>query len=346
MIMTRMRYAAGLAAALFALLAAAGFAGASESRAFRIEVKSSGGSRGLEEAVRRDGERALAKAAKFIGHEPTGPFVVYIAADDAEFEEYTGGMAPSWAIAVYVHDRRAVVMRAESFAGDSGYFSSVLEHELFHAALGHKFRARPGALPRWLNEGLAVHLSDAWESPESWHKRRADLYNAARKGAALDFNDLHYGFPSGKFIAELAYAQSHDFVSWLIKRKGEAGIRHLLDGLADGDSVDVALKRVYGDGLEGLSADWLAQAAKPAPIVWAMQFFAAFDTYIWTGMALLVIVAGMKVFLGFRRKRKFKLVYPGGGSGYDPEDDWDELDEEWDIDDYGHRPWRPGRRDN
>jgi len=343
-----MRYAAGLglAAALFALWGTASGAAASESRAFRIEVKSSGGSRGLEEAVRRDGERAIEKAAKFIGHEPTGPFVVYIAADDAEFEEYTGGMVPSWAIAVYVHDRRAVVMRAESFAGDSGYFSSVLEHELFHAALGHKFRAKPGALPRWLNEGLAVHLSDAWESPESWHKRRADLYNAARKGAALDFNDLHYGFPSGKFIAELAYAQSHDFVSWLIKRKGEAGIRRLLDGLADGDSVDVALKRVYGDGLEGLTADWLAQAAKPAPIVWAMQFFAAFDTYIWTGMALLVIVAGMKVFLGFRRKRKLKLVYPGGGSGYDPEDDWDELDEEWDIDDYGHRPWRPGRRDN
>lgn len=60
------------------------------------------------------------------------------------------------------------------------------------------------------------------------------------------------------------------------------------------------------------------------------------DMFIWMATGILLI-AGVLVML---RRRSVKK----DPDEYDPEDDWDELDEEWDSDAYGSRPWRPGKR--
>lgn len=306
---------------------------------WRIVVKASGTSNEAAARVRREADRLMEKAAKFIGHQPAGPYFIIIASSEDEFNRSAGEGAPEWAVAIYSQNNRTIVLRPEGFRTNPANFFNVLQHELVHAVLDHKFRGRPNALPRWLNEGLAVYFSDAWEYPEEWSIRKSALYKALKDGNGLDFEDIQSGFPYDRWLAQLAYTQSFDFVQYLIRTGGEKRMRRLLEALTAGGSLDSAFKQVYKASFADKTADWRNAVRSPGPFLWLTIFLASFDIYIWAAIALLAIAGAIRVRSRWRHRSR-----PSTPAGYDPEDDWDELDEEWDPDTYGHRPWRPGRR--
>jgi len=279
------------------------------------------------------------KAAAFVGHRPSGPFVIYIAANAEQFRAYAGAGVPDWAVAIYEPRRRAVVVKPAAFTSSPRNFTNILQHELVHAVLEHKFRAHPAALPRWLNEGLAVSLSDAWEASESWENRKTALYSALKQGGTLDFESLEHDFPAGNLIAQMAYMQSYDMTEYIIRRWGIGRMRRLLDELAGGRPAAAAWLDVYKMPLEDIIADWKADIGRPGPLIWFYHFLAQFDMYIWAAISALAVVAAFKARARLRRRRLPSEIR----NIYDPEDDWDDLDEEWDPDLYGHRPWRPNR---
>lgn len=59
--------------------------------------------------------------------------------------------------------------------------------------------------------------------------------------------------------ANLAYAESSSFVSFLIDKYGWGKIRSLLAVFKDGSTYDGALKKVYNLDTAGLDKEWRAQ---------------------------------------------------------------------------------------
>jgi len=278
-------------------------------------------------------------ASDFIGHSPSSHFTLYIISNHKEFYKIAGEHVPDWATGIYSPGRKAIVINTESMTSDPDNFIRILQHEVVHACLDDMFGKHRSNLPVWLNEGIAVLVSDAWEVPESFIQRKSIVYKALKDGNDIDFKDISDSFPSGNWMAQLAYIQSYDFVNFLYRSGGKNKLQYLLKHLSSGADIDSSFQKVYHTSFSEFVSRWKKYNDRPGFFIWFMQFLIYFDTYIWTFMALLVIIGAFRVFFRIRKGRKYI-----NHLDYDPEDDWDNLDEEWDADLLGQRPWRPGKR--
>ncbi len=305
---------------------------------YRIIVRAVDMPESIVDEVESRANEKMKLTVDYLGHSPSGSYTIYITGDSSEFRRYAGNGIPDWAVAVY--SRRTIVIKPEGLNTNPENFYNIIHHELVHAVLDYEFRKHPDALPRWLNEGIAVNLSEAWEIPSMWNDRKTRLYNALRQGNVADFDDIARGFPRSEILAQTAYAQSADFTQYLMKRRGKPSFRRLLELLAAGTSTDSAFNKIYGAPLDELADIWRRHLDRPGAWVIARHVLAYFDMYTWVAMGFLFLAVYFIVIS--RRKRIARLE--ADDDEYDPDDDWDDLDEEWDPDVYGDRPWRPGRR--
>ncbi|HET6339192.1 MAG TPA: peptidase MA family metallohydrolase [Polyangiales bacterium] len=128
----------------------------------------------------------------------------------------------------------------------------VLTHELSHVALERAVRG--AALPRWFSEGVAVH-----QAGESSLTRIETLWNATLRGNLLSLAELSNAFPNGHSQIDLAYAQSADFVGFMLDGHDERGHFHaLLRELANGKAFPEAVQATYHVPLSYLEREWRA----------------------------------------------------------------------------------------
>lgn len=131
----------------------------------------------------------------------------------------------------------------------------VFRHELAHVAL---YDAMGGAkVPRWLNEGFAIHLSG-----ESSLSRVGLLWPAVLSGDVLPFAQLDRGFSSRSGNVSLAYAQSADVVRYLLRTRDAQRFNLLLNRMRGGDNFEQALNQSYGLDLAGLEYEWRDDASR------------------------------------------------------------------------------------
>ena len=128
-----------------------------------------------------------------------------------------------------------------------------LTHEMVHAALA---AANGPPLPSWLEEGLAVHMSQ--ELPGAY---RAALAAALRQHRTVPLEQLEApfsGLPAG--LVPLAYAQSSSVVDFLASRMGPDRFRTLIQK-AKRKGAQTMLK---GESLTTslLEQDWRRWAAR------------------------------------------------------------------------------------
>jgi hypothetical protein len=184
--------------------------------------------------------------------------------------------AADWVAGAAWPERGLVVVRAGE-VGALAPVRRVLRHELAHLAL---HRATNGRSPRWLNEGYAQLASGEWGWEEGWAVRLAFL----RGHTSL--SDLSLRFPSHRDGAAAAYLLSYTAVEQLLESGGEAGLRALFAGLAEGGSFDETLRTVYG-----LTADQFETR-------WKQTVSSRYGTLYVLSRALLVL------WVGSRRKRR------------------------------------------
>ena len=169
--------------------------------------------------------------------------------------------------------------------------AQVLRHELSHLLLaeatGH------AALPRWFAEGIAVQQSD-----EHTFERFQELASASWTGRVLPLARLDEGFVEGPDAVNVAYAQSADFMGWLVRREGAARFAVMLEHVRDGSSLDDALRETYGVGLTPLEQQWkldLSDRVAFAPI--------------WAGTGLVSVLGALFVVVAMvRRWRRNKAI--------------------------------------
>ena len=104
--------------------------------------------------------------------------------------------------------------------------------------------ARFRGIPRWYNEGLAIHASRDWGFED---RARLTLATLRRGGLALD--GLDQRFQGGRHSAAGAYALSAAFVRFLLDRHGPHVAAEIFDRMADGHDFDQAFWRATGSTL-------------------------------------------------------------------------------------------------
>lgn len=206
---------------------------------------------GQGRAARTLAERSqedLRTLVEYVGRDPGAPISIWLADSPERFRALQPGRAPGWASGTAWPEPGWIFLDAGS-ARSSGDLQQVFVHELAHVVLGRATGDRP--VPRWLREGLAQFVAREY-GPSTW----ATLADAALGGDVVPLSRLDVGFPAEPALARIAYAQSVDFVAWLLDRFGPGAVRAMVRDLAAGNSPDDALRSATGSSLSELEARW------------------------------------------------------------------------------------------
>ena len=160
--------------------------------------------------------------------------------------------APSWAVAYAIGGASLVVLipsRVPSYPDHT--LETVLRHEVAHVLIDRAAGRSAGApgqghrrVPRWFNEGLAIHGSRDWGFED---RARLTLATVRRGGVALA--DLDRRFSGGSHSAAGAYALSAAFVRYLLDQHGPFVASRIFEQLAQGHDFKAAFRRATGTTL-------------------------------------------------------------------------------------------------
>lgn len=227
------------------------------------------------------------------GRDYPGKTVILIAPTIESFQKLQPIEAeiPLWSLGVAYPERNLMILRSP-FSVKTGHPDMVqtFTHELSHISLGRTLAGK--TIPVWLAEGLAMYESREWN-----FARTAILVRGALTDTLIPLRQLTSDFPSENERAQLAYAESYMFISFLINRIGRAAFhRFILDYSSHGDS-ERALRRATGLTLPELEQKWLLYLK--LRISWLPLVTSA--TTVW-------FVATIIFITGYLRKRKQGLA--------------------------------------
>jgi hypothetical protein len=158
---------------------------------------------------------------------------------------------------------------------------AVMTHELSHVALFRAVRGTP--VPRWFSEGVAVQ-----QAQESSFNRTRTLWDGTLRGGLLSLDALSNAFPVRHSDIDLAYAESADFVGFMMSGGDErARFRNLLRELAHGRAFPESIQTAYHVPLGYMEREWRATLTQRFGR-WPVLFMGL--TSIWVLGAVLLVV--------------------------------------------------------
>lgn len=195
----------------------------------------------LEEAYREIGQR--------FGHFPSKPIVVVLQAN-ATFQSETG--SPAWADGLFDPVLGRIQVPVQGTLVNRAWLRQVLRHEFVHALLHDQQGPASSAFPTWLNEGLAMELSeDRWSDLDRMMKQDYTLLPLpALEGA---WGELP---PE---TAALAYQEANSAVRYLIDRFGMHQVHGLLSHLKARQALSAAMQSQLSLSYEQFQSRWLDQ---------------------------------------------------------------------------------------
>ncbi len=184
--------------------------------------------------------------------------------------------------------------------GDLAWGKRAIAHELGHLVVHQAVFGPYGALPTWLDEGLAMDAEG---------ELRSDLQDLLDEAIASDalfsVRSIASSFPADPDEAKLSYAESYSLVQFLIDNYGSDKILELLDVFKEGSTCNEALLQVYGFDMDSLDELWresLGLEPQPTPVEAASGIPAPY-------IALIVVVAILGVLIIYLALRSLRRVY-------------------------------------
>jgi len=227
------------------------------------------------------------------GKDFQGKTVVIIAPTIESFGQLQAktGKIPLWAAGAAYPENNLIVLRSP-LSVKSGHpdLEEVFTHELTHIVIGRALSGKE--IPLWLAEGLAMYESREWD-----FSRTAVLIRAALTGTLIPLSRLTIDFPSESERAELAYAESFMFISFLINRIGRTAFHRFILDYNDHGDTEGALRRATGLSSHELEQKWLIYLK--LRISWFPVITSA--TTLW-------FIATIIFITGYLRKRKQGLA--------------------------------------
>ena len=197
--------------------------------------------------------RTLKVVGEDLGYQVDHPVLVEIVPDGEALAAMTGLTADeirtSGTIAVCKYGRLMVTSPRATLKG-FGWLDTA-SHELIHLIIAQKTW---DTTPIWIHEALAKYEDSRWRVGEPLYRpglspiRESHLAAAIADNALIPFEKMHPSMaklPSQE-AAELAFSEVYMVTSFLLERKGYAGIRELLVRLKQGNSDLQAIEAIYG----------------------------------------------------------------------------------------------------
>ncbi len=196
-------------------------------------------------------QQGLARSASFLGGTETTPIDFFVYGDQQSFlkamgpatGDSVGGQAEPTFRTCY----------AQINAGDLTYARSVIPHELTHVVFADVIHNPYHEPLNWLNEGMAVYLSDGYTSDN-----RQRVAQAAGDGTLMPLAALTGAFPRITDRFYLAYAEAVSAVDFLVRTYGQAAVVKLVKAYKTGVTDDEAFKTAIGVDTVGFDKAWLA----------------------------------------------------------------------------------------
>jgi hypothetical protein len=140
---------------------------------------------------------------------------------------------------------------------DSDWVDVLVTHELTHIVFADATDNPYHQPPRWLNEGLAVYLSEGYDAGQ-----RAQVADAASHGQLIPLSGIAGLFPTTYDRFSLAYAESVSAVDHFIQTYGKDTLVTLITSYRDGVTDDEAFRAATGADFRTFDDAWLtAQGA-------------------------------------------------------------------------------------
>ena len=172
----------------------------------------------------------------------------------------------------------------------------VVMHELAHIILGRAFGARP--VPRWLQEGVAQLVA------REYTQQLTDRIGAGMFGDnLLSLEELSTGFPAEPLRAQLAYAQSADFVAFLNNTYGQQALHRIIREMASGEPFAAAVRIATGDSVATIDSRW-RQRLSGSDMLWLRPLVSDTMLLATAGLAFL----GLGVAALRRRREQFRAM--------------------------------------
>ncbi len=217
---------------------------------------------------------------------------VFLALDLADMRSVAprGVRVPSWAAGLAFPRLNLILLKLTSGGGGTIDLEKVFAHEFSHLALDHAVEFKP--VPRWFREGFAIYQSGEW----SFGRTRALAAGVISK-RLFSLEALSEQFPTAVGDVELAYAQSIDFIGYLLGEYGPEPFQKMIGLLAEGWDFFLALEEAYDDGLFAIEEAW--QRDLKMRFTWIPLL---------TGTAALWFLATLVFILAYLKKRRRRLA--------------------------------------
>lgn len=206
------------------------------------------------------GAKAITTAADLLGVTKIDPVDFFIYADQSSFYDALGPGTPENVGGQFIPDTRTMFADIGPGEIQSDYVETVVPHELTHLVFSIATKNPYHEPPRWLDEGLAVYLSEGGPGP-----RAADLEAGIQDNVLIPLDGLSGFFPSTPRAFRLAYAEAVSAVDFFIRSYGKAALVQLIRSYADGVSDDAAFRAATGASVAAFGAAWIADLGATNP---------------------------------------------------------------------------------
>ena len=193
------------------------------------------------ERALRVGQDAIDQAAALLGVTDVEPVDFFIYSTE---EALRGALAPGAREHVGGQANpaiRTMVGRIAPSEVESNWVDTLVTHELTHMVFADATHNPYHQPPRWLNEGLAVYLSEGYGIGD-----RSQVADAAGSGALMPLAGLVGLFPTTYERFSLAYAESVSAVDYFIDTYGKDKLVQLITSYRDGVTDDEAFLAATG----------------------------------------------------------------------------------------------------
>ena len=212
------------------------------------------------------GEKAVEDASNLLEVTESDPLDFFVYADQDRFYEALGPGTRENVGGVQIPGLRTMFALIPPNEIDDSWVATVVPHELTHlvfeTAAGNPYHFPP----RWLNEGLAVYLSQGYDASD-----RSAVDQAAAAGTLTPLDGLTGQFPTSLERFSLAYAESVSAVDYLVRTYDQDALVSLIRSYADGRTDDEAFTEALGQDMTAFGDAWLEDLGAAPPTKFGPQ---------------------------------------------------------------------------
>ncbi|HEX5240251.1 MAG TPA: peptidase MA family metallohydrolase [Candidatus Limnocylindrales bacterium] len=205
-------------------------------------------------------QNAIQQASQLLGVSETQPIDFYVYDDQTAMYQMLGPSTRENVGGVAFPEIRTLFADIGAADLTDAWVGIVIPHELTHLVFATATDNPYHEPLHWLNEGLAVYLSQGYDDAD-----RQAVEEAAADRSLMPLSSLSGQFPTSADRFSLAYSESVSAVDFMVRRYGRDRLVTLIRSYARGVGDDEAFTAGIGVDTAAFEAAWLADLHAPAP---------------------------------------------------------------------------------